>query len=70
MSTLPDPVLYQYHLAIVLQTIGGAGEMAHWATAGLAARLRCTGKQVHELTVGELVSAIEAQAQMHREAFG
>lgn len=40
------------------RTISGA---AHWVTAGLAASVEATGKPVNQLTVGELLTLIEAQ---------
>lgn len=49
--------------------IGGIEGMAHWASAGMAALVASTGKQVDELTVGELRALIRQQAELHKEAF-
>lgn len=49
--------------------IGGIVDMAHWASAGMAALVESTGKQVDEMTVGELRALIRQQAELHGEIF-
>lgn len=49
--------------------IGGIAGLAHWATAGLAARIERQGKAVSELTVGELLTMLDDQYQQHLRIF-
>lgn len=46
--------------------VGGIPEMAAWATAALALRIEATGKNVSELTLGELRHLMQLQANLHR----
>lgn len=45
--------------------IGGIPEMAAWATAALALRIEATGKNVSELTLGELRQLLQRQSTLH-----
>lgn len=45
--------------------IGCIQDMGSWATVGLAARVRSTGKSVEDLTIGELISIMENQRKLH-----
>lgn len=45
--------------------IGSICDMAHWASAGVAGRVHATGKQVKDITIGELMGMLQDQNDMH-----
>lgn len=49
--------------------IGGLSGMAHWAFAGMVARVESTGKPLRDLTVGELLDLVARHDASHRETF-
>lgn len=45
--------------------IGGIYDMEYWSSEGIATRVHNTGKQVRDITVGEILDMLGDQRAMH-----
>ena len=52
-------------LISISSEIGGICDMACWASAGMAAMVHNTGKQVLDITIGELMGLLKAHEGLH-----